>query len=91
MTTPRPFTVPHFRAWCSQLILDNDQPWIVEPFQTRFAKDVFSGFLENWLVVPEGNAKTTLAGGLVLYHAQFRRGGRVPVAASVSVRRGSVG
>jgi phage terminase large subunit-like protein len=82
VATARPFTVPHFRSWCSGLVLDNDQPWRLEPFQASFAKDVFSGFLENWLVIPEGNAKTTFAGGLVLYHAQFRRGARIPVAAS---------
>ncbi len=81
-TTLRPFTVPHLRKWCSALVLDNGEPWILEPFQYRFAADIFAGFLENWLIVPEGNAKTTLAGGLVLYHAQFLPNARVPVAAS---------
>jgi phage terminase large subunit-like protein len=78
----KPFTVPHFRAWTSSLVLDTGEPWVLEPFQAAFAKDLFSGFLESLLVIPEGNAKTTLASGLVLYHAQFRPYARVPVAAS---------
>ncbi len=78
----QPFTVRHFRRWASGLILDTGEPWIVEPFQARFLADVFKGYLENWMVIPEGNAKTTLIGGLVLYHAQFRPNARVVVAAS---------
>jgi phage terminase large subunit-like protein len=37
---------------------------------------------EVWLIIPEGNAKTTLFAGLALYHIEFRRFGSVPVAAS---------
>jgi phage terminase large subunit-like protein len=77
-----PFTVPHFRQWASGLVLDSGEPWVLEPFQAAFAKDVFAGFPEAWLVVPEGNAKTTFAGGLILYHAQFTSNASVPVAAS---------
>jgi phage terminase large subunit-like protein len=43
---------------------------------------VFSGIPECWLIVPEGNAKTTLIAGLALYHIQHHRAARVPVAAS---------
>ncbi len=79
---PRPFTVPHFKAWAKGLLLDNDQPWIVEPFQARFLADLFGSFLEHWLVLPEGNAKTTLAGGIALYYAEHLKYARIPVAAS---------
>lgn len=37
---------------------------------------------EIWLIIPEGNAKTTLFSGLALYHIEHRRGASVPVAAS---------
>ena len=77
-----PFTVPHFREWASGLVLDSDEPWELEPFQAAFVKDLFAGFREAWLVIPEGNAKTTLAGAVALYHAQFKPGAMVPVAAS---------
>lgn len=80
--TDTPFTVPHFRAWAQNLTLDNLQPWEVEPFQARFLKDVFSGIMEALLVIPEGNAKTTFVGGLLLYHLEFTKHARVVVAAS---------
>ena len=79
---PRPFTLPHFRAWSSDLILDSGKSWHPEPWQEAFAKDLFAGFPECWLVVPEGNGKTTLVSGLALYHCEFRPFASVPVAAS---------
>ncbi len=77
-----PFTLPHFREWASELILDTRQPWVLEPFQASFVEDLFAGTPECWLIVPEGNAKTTLAAGLALYHARFTPDGWVPVAAA---------
>lgn len=77
-----PFTVAHFTAWAKGLTLDNGEPWEVEPFQAAFVKDVFAGYVENWLVIPEGNAKTTLVAGLILYHIEFRPAASVVVAAS---------
>lgn len=77
-----PFTVEHVRTWASSLILDSGEPWDLEDFQAAFLKDVFRGYAENWLVIPEGNAKTTLAGALALYHAQHTEYARVMVAAS---------
>lgn len=82
MAKPVPFTVAHFRAWASKIILDTSKPWILEKFQADFLKDVFAGYSECWLIVPEGNAKTTLIAGLVLYHIDFMEAGNVPVAAS---------
>jgi phage terminase large subunit-like protein len=78
----QPFTVAHFRLWARQLILDTGQPWELEPFQIAFVRDLFAGRPENWFIVPEGNAKTTLIAGLALYHAEFRDNASVPVAAS---------
>ena len=85
MTTrskPRPFTVEHYQAWCSDLILDTGQPWTLEEFQAAFLADVFAGYPECWLVIPEGNAKTTLIAGLGLYHLEFTLEADVPVAAA---------
>lgn len=78
----RPFTVPHFRAWAADLILDSGESWHPEAFQEAFLADVFRGYAECWLVVPEGNGKTTLVAGLGLYHLEFRPYGAVPIAAS---------
>src|SRR5690606_21859421 len=77
-----PFTVPHFRAWSADAVLDNGQRFVLEPFQEAFLADVFSGIPECWLIVPEGNGKTTLIALLALYHAEFRPDASVPVAAS---------
>lgn len=82
LTDARPFSVEHFRRWASLLVLDNEQPWELEPFQEHFIADVFSGKTASWLVVPEGNGKTTLIAGLALYHAQHRLSASCPVAAS---------
>jgi phage terminase large subunit-like protein len=77
-----PFTIEHFREWAHELILDTGEPWTLEPFQEAFVADVFDGVPECWLVVPEGNGKTTLVAGLALYHCEFRLMASVPVAAS---------
>lgn len=78
----KPFTLAHFRAWASDLILDTGQSWHPEPFQDAFVEDVFAGYPECWLVVPEGNGKTTLVSGLALYHVEHRPMAAVPVAAA---------
>lgn len=78
----QPFTLAHFRAWASDLILDTGESWHPEPFQDAFIEDVFTGCPECWLVVPEGNGKTTLVAGLALYHCEHRQSAAVPVAAS---------
>jgi hypothetical protein len=78
----KPFTVPHFKWWAGHVILDTGDPWKPETFQLDFFRDVFDGVPENWLLIGEGNTKTTSLGGLALYHCEFRRNGRVPVAAA---------
>lgn len=78
----KPFTLPHFRAWATDLRLDTEQPFQPEPFQEAFIRDVFSGVAEAWLVVPEENGKTTLVAALALYHCEFRPHAAVSIAAS---------
>jgi phage terminase large subunit-like protein len=82
MAAAKPFTVEHFREWALDLVLDTGDPWVVEPFQAEFLGDVFAGFPECWLVVPEENTKTTTAAGLALYHGEFRPTAWVPLAAA---------
>jgi phage terminase large subunit-like protein len=78
----RPFTLEHFKAWAADLVLDTGRPWVLEPFQAAFVRDVFRGVPECWLVIPEGNGKTTLVAGLALYHCRYKPSAWVPVAAS---------
>lgn len=79
---PKPFTLPHFRGWATDLILDTGQSWHLEDFQEWFVADLFRGIPENWLLLPEGNTKTTTLAGVALYHAEHRRYASVPVAAA---------
>ena len=72
----------HFEAWAGELLLDNDERWRLEDFQLRFVEDVFRGFAECWLVVPESNGKTTLLAGLGLYGLRFASEPSIPIAAS---------
>lgn len=79
-----PFTIEHFEAWASRLTLDSGMGWILEDFQSEFVNDLFTcdPMTRCWLVLPEGNGKTTLVGGIGLYHIEFTTSGYVPIAAS---------
>lgn len=78
----KPFTLDHFRAYARLLILDNGEPWEIEDFQAAVIEDVFAGATQTWLVVPEGNGKTTTMGGLALYHADYTPTAKVLLAAA---------
>lgn len=87
-TSPRsasrlePFTVEHFAAYCQKLRLDNGERFRLEPFQEQVAADIFSGFAETWMIVPEGNGKTTFMAALALYHGDYTESAFVPIGAS---------
>jgi phage terminase large subunit-like protein len=85
-----PFSLSHFRNWASDLILDNGESFHPEPWQDAFLEDVFAGYPECWLVVPEGNGKTTLLAALALYHCEHRPMASVPVAASSREQAGII-
>lgn len=53
-----------------------------EDFQLDVVADLFGGAQEIWLVLPEGNGKTTFLSGLGLYHCQFTLDAEVPVGAA---------
>lgn len=75
-------TLAHFERWAEDVILDTDEAWELQGFHRLFLADVFKGYRQIWLMIAEGNTKTTTLAGLALYHIQHRQGGRVPVAAS---------
>lgn len=62
--------------------MDNGDYWTPEPFQLEFVADLFSGVPEIWLIVPEGNGKTTLLSGVALYHGDYTQDAAVLMAAS---------
>jgi phage terminase large subunit-like protein len=75
-------TLDDFLEWTSRLILDTGENWKLEPFQEEIVADLIAGYSEIWALVPEGNGKTTLWGGIALYHAQHTPSAFVPVGAS---------
>src|SRR5688500_17048668 len=77
-----PFTVPHLRRWALDLTLDNGEPWVVEEFIEAFLGDYAAGAPENWLIVGEGNTKTTSLAGLGVYLLEHRKRPSIPWAAS---------
>ncbi len=79
---PDPFTVEHLRVYGSVAILDNDEPFVLEGFQEEIARDIFAGFRESWLVLPEGSGKTTFLALLALYFGDYTPSAMIPIAAS---------
>lgn len=77
-----PWTMDHFRAWCEQLVFEDYEHHSPEGWQLEFVADLFAGKEEVWLVVPEGNSKTTLISEIGLYHLDNTRSPWVPVGAS---------
>lgn len=76
-------TVPHFEAWARKLTLDSGKPWNLEPFQRQIAADVFDPAIrELWVIVGEGNTKSTTLAGLALYVSQHSLVPWVPVGAA---------
>src|SRR5690349_6334513 len=78
----KPFTVEHFRVYASVAVLDDGEPFILRDFQEEIAADVFSGFPEAWLILPEGSGKTTFLALLGLYFGDYTPSAMIPIAAS---------
>jgi phage terminase large subunit-like protein len=77
-----PFSAEHFEVWAAGLTLDSGRPWRLEDFQVELAADLFSGPQEFWVIIPEGNAKTTLFGGFALYGAEHSPRPWIPIGAA---------
>ncbi|HXI96876.1 MAG TPA: terminase large subunit, partial [Candidatus Acidoferrum sp.] len=83
----KPFTIEHFRAWAKELELVSGERFVLEEWEDAFVADLLAGMRagwlkEAWLVVPEGNGKSTLIAVLILYCVEFAREAAIPVAAS---------
>lgn len=63
-------------------MLDNGDYWRPEGFQDEIVEDIFSGVSEMMVVIPEGNGKTSLLGGVNLYFADFIQTANCLVAAA---------
>lgn len=81
-------TLPHFRRWSREILLDDGEPWELEDWQAEIVGEILGGAPVVWEVVPEGNGKTTLSAGVGVYHLDPEGWGiarpRVVLAASTS-------
>ena len=75
-------TARTFPAFAKTLELDSGSRLLIEEFQAAFVADIDKGVPEAWLVIPEGNGKTTLLAAFILWHLQTTPFASVPVAAS---------
>lgn len=76
-----PGTVPHFKRWASELVFEDGRRHPPEAWQLAFVRDLFGPFDECWLIVPQGNSKTSLCAALALYHMETAEAPWVPIAA----------
>lgn len=79
---PEPFTVAHFKGFASLAVYEDGETRPPEEWQLAFAGDVFDGHRENWLIVPEGNGKSTFLSLLGLYGLHYSPEPWIPVGAA---------
>lgn len=79
-----PYSLEGFEQWINraELRLDNGDEWVLEDFQRELAADILSMPRECWVIIPEGNAKTTLLGGIGLYCGDIARTPWIPIGAA---------
>ena len=78
----RAFSVDHFRRYCSWMVFDDGERREPEGWQLEIAGDIFRGFREAWMIVPEGNGKSTFLAQLALYGADFSESPWIPIGAA---------
>lgn len=71
-----------FVAWSRNFVLENGETLVWDTWQLLWLNDFFSGVTECWLIVPEGNGKTTMVAALALYHCEHTPYASVPIGAS---------
>lgn len=63
-------------------MFDDGETRAPQDWQLEVVADVFKGYPETWLIVPEGNGKSTLLSMLALYGADFSTSPWIPVGAA---------
>jgi phage terminase large subunit-like protein len=78
-----PDTLEHFAEFCRRfIVLDNGQPFELEPFQRLILKGFFAGVTEILVLLPKKNGKTTLLSALAIYHLIYTPDAACYIAAS---------
>jgi len=79
-----PFTVEHFESWIDEceIKLDTGDDWVLEDFHRMLLADILSPTREVWVIIPEGNTKTTLMAGVALYCGDHTPRPWIPIGAA---------
>jgi hypothetical protein len=75
-----PGTIEHFAAWAELLILDNGQPYVLQPYELEIFRDVLAGYREI-LASCRPALQDDDVRRFALYHCSSRRRA-VPIGAS---------
>ena len=71
-----------FAGFCSELVLDNGERMLLEPFQREIVADYFAGATETLMLISKKNGKTTLLAALALFHLLTTQDAECVVAAA---------
>lgn len=77
-----PFTPAHFYEYASMMVFEDDENHPPEDWQMSIVEDIFAGNREVWVIVPEGNGKTTFLAIIALYGADYTNSPWIPIGAS---------
>jgi len=76
-----------FNDWARTLILDTGEPWVPEEWELDAVEDMLAGgFQAVWLVVAEGNGKTTLVAAVVLYLLEHQITPEIPIGSATTTQ-----
>lgn len=76
------YSLTGFEAFCRDLRTENGEQLKIEPFERRILKDHFAGVIEEVVILPKKNGKTTLFAALGLYHLENWPQANVVIVAS---------
>jgi phage terminase large subunit-like protein len=77
-----PYGLKGFRVFCRSLVLENGEPFELEPHEVEIVRDYFGGTLQTVIVIGKKNGKTTLFAALALYHLDMVRNAKCYIGAS---------
>jgi len=78
----RSYSLAGFERFCLELRIEDGSPLRLEPFQRRILRDHFAGVVEEVVVIPKKNGKSTLFSALALYHLENWPDAEVVIGAS---------
>lgn len=76
------YTLKSFEVFCRELKVEDGSPLTIEPFERKILRDHFRGVIEEVVIIPKKNGKTTLFSALGLFHLEVWPGANVIIVAA---------